>query len=219
MVTDNERGRSIVTEGNDGTGKSTQVELLAQRLWEDYGIESLTIHEPDGPTALSKQLRARIKDATIARTPEQNLQWFSESRQESNRYAREHYIAKGKWVLRARNYRSTIAYQGGGEGLSPELIVETTRRYTDELYMNPDLEMILYVNDSVRNERIGERGVLEKPDTFESRDEAFQKRVNATYVDMARAEGLPLIDASQSIPAVHQEIMELIWARGLLLRR
>lgn len=218
-INNNERGKSIVIEENDGTGKSTHVELIAQRLWEEYGIESLTIHEPDGPTELSKQLRARIKDATIPRTPEQNLQWFSESRQESNRYAREHYIARGKWVLRARNYRSTIAYQGSGEGLSPQLIIDTTRRYTDELYMNPDLEAILYVDDGVRAARIGERGQLEKPDTFESRDEAFQRRVNEAYVDMAKADKLPLIDASRSKEAVHAELMELIWVRGLLPRR
>ena len=53
-----ERGRYVVIEGNDGTGKSTQVELLAQRLRDDYGIESLTIHEPDGPLQACKELRA-----------------------------------------------------------------------------------------------------------------------------------------------------------------
>lgn len=216
MSINNERGKSIVIEGNDGTGKSTQVELIARRLQEEYGIDSLTIHEPDGPTELSKQLRARIKDATIPRTPEQNLQWFSESRQESNRYAREHYIARGKWVLRARNYRSTIAYQGGGEGLSSQLIIDTTRRYTDELYMNPDLEVILYVDDTVRATRIGERGSLETPDTFESRDDKFQRRVNEAYREMAVADKLPLIDASKPTDEVRQEIMELMWLRGLL---
>ncbi|MCA9335481.1 hypothetical protein KC967_01120 [Candidatus Saccharibacteria bacterium] len=49
-----ERGKSIVIEGNDGTGKSTQVELLAGWLQDTYDISSLTIHEPDGPTKKSQ---------------------------------------------------------------------------------------------------------------------------------------------------------------------
>ena len=69
-----ERGKSIVIEGNDGTGKSTQVELLATWLRDAYGIESLTIHEPDGPTEKCKQLRAKIKDGSLPRTPLENLQ-------------------------------------------------------------------------------------------------------------------------------------------------
>lgn len=211
------RGKSIVIEGNDGTGKSTQIEMLSERLKSEYGIESLTIHEPDGPLAQCKELRTRIKDATIPRDAETNLAWFTESRRLSNQYARDNYIDKGKWVLRARNHHSTIAYQGEGEGLSKKQIYDMTRRNTDELYMNPDLEVILYVNDSVRQERIDKRGTIDVPDTFESRDESFQYRVNEAYVAIAKEENIPLIDASQSIEEIHEDIMKLLWLRNLLL--
>lgn len=211
-----ERGRSIVIEGNDGTGKSTQVELLAKYLQDSYGIDSLTIHEPDGPLEICKQLRAKIKDATIPRTPEQNLEWFTESRHHSNRYGREHYIDKGGWVLRARNHRSTEAYQGNGEGIDANHIKQVTLESTDALYMNPDLEVILFVNDNVRKQRIASRGGIETPDTFESKGDEFQSRVNDAYISIAERDTVPLLDASQSIETVHREIVELIWLRGLL---
>ena len=214
-----ERGRSIVAEGHDGTGKSTAVELLGERLWDDYGIESLIIHEPDGPVDECRLLREKIKDATIPRTPMDNLNWFTESRRISNAYAREHYINKGKWVLRARNHLSTIAYQGGGEGIAEDIILGLTRANTDELYMVPDLTVILFLNDpETRNQRISQRGPLNKPDTFESKGLAFQKAVNDTYINIAIRDNLPMIDASVSAEAVHEQIMELIWLRGLLPR-
>lgn len=211
-----ERGKSIVIEGNDGTGKSTQVELLAKRLFDDYGIESLTIHEPDGPLKACKDLRAKIKDATIPRTPEQNLAWFTESRHLSNEYARKHYIKRGKWVIRARNHHSTVAYQGVGEGLSKQHIYDVTRANTDELYMHPDLEVILYVDDETRSARISNRGTIDTPDTFESRGATFQQAVNNAYLDIAREEHLPLIEASASIEDIHDTIMRQLQYRGLL---
>ena len=54
-----ERGKYIVIEGNDGTGKSTQVELLVTRLLEDYGIESFVTHEPAG-TPMADAIRTVI---------------------------------------------------------------------------------------------------------------------------------------------------------------
>lgn len=219
MTTNSERGKSIVIEGNDATGKSTQVELLAEWLLEDYGIESLTIHEPDGPTEKCRELRARIKDATIPRTPLENLEWFTESREDSNRFGRKFYIDVGKWVLRARNHRSTEAYQGAGEGLSTELIYEMTRQHTDELYMNPDLEVILYLEEMQRAQRLLGREAPEKPDTFETKGADFQRAVNHHYIVMGRRDNVPLIEASPSPAEIHQQIKELIWAQGLLLRR
>lgn len=219
MTLTRERGRSIVIEGNDATGKSTQVELLAEWLLEDYGIESLTIHEPDGPTDKCRELRARIKDATIPRTPLENLQWLTESREDSNRFGRKFYIDVGKWVLRARNHRSTEAYQGAGEGLSTELIYRMTREHTDELYMHPDFEVILYLEELKRIQRLSGREAPEKPDTFETRGVVYQRAVNDHYMVMGRRDNVPLIEASPPPLEIHQQIKELLWIRGLLPRR
>ena len=90
---------------------------------------------------------------------------------------------------------------------------------TDELYMNPDLEVILFVNDETRRQRNQSRGKLDTPDTFESKGDKFQRKVNNRYIDIAHRDGLPLIDASAAPEDVQLQIRELIWLRGLLPRR
>ena len=67
-----ERGKYIVIEGHDGTGKSTQVGLLREKLAQDHGIKSVEYHEPDG-TPISSKLREVIKDGTLDRDPITNF--------------------------------------------------------------------------------------------------------------------------------------------------
>lgn len=212
-----ERGRSIVVEGNDGTGKSTQVELLAERLSEDYGIDSLILHEPDGP-GISAAIRSVIKNGSLHRDAVTNLLLFTASRHESNLLG-EAALEKGTWLLKARDWSSSEAYQGGGEGLDPDYIRRVTADFTSERYMDPDLKVILALPDQERSLRIAERGALENPDTFEMRDRDFQTRVNQTYLTIAKREGYPVIDAAQSIEQVHNDIMELLWIRDLIARK
>ena len=70
--------------------------------------------------------------------------------------------------MASRNYYSTLAYQGYGEGIDKDLIVNLTRAATDEQYMTPDLAMVLSLDDEQeRLSRINSRGELENPDTFE----------------------------------------------------
>ncbi len=218
MTTNNERGRSIVIEGNDGTGKSTQVELLAKRLAHDYGIESYVIHEPDGP-AISAEIRKIIKNGSFERQPITNLLLFMASRYEQNYIGENQHLSKGHWLLKARDRSSSEAYQGFGEGLSPELISQLHKLVMTPLYLHPDLKVILGLSDPERAARIAARGDIENPDTFEMRGQDFQDRVNNGYLEIARRDNLPYIDASQSIERIHEEIMELIWLRGLLPRR
>jgi len=218
MATNNERGKSIVAEGNDGTGKSTQIELLADWLREDYGIDSYVIHEPDGPE-ISAEIRKIIKNGSLERQPLTNLLLFMASRYEQNHIGENQHLAEGRWLLKARDKTSSETYQGDGEGLSRQLITQLHELVMTPLYLKPDLKVILGLSDEVRKDRIAARGPIENPDTFEMRGQAFQDRVNQGYWDVAMREGFPYIDASKSIEEIQQEIRELIWVRGLLPRR
>lgn len=200
-----ERGRYVVIEGNDGTGKSTQVEILAAHLKKHRDITSFIAHEPAG-TPVADAIREIIKNGELARSPETNLLLFTASRHEIWQRAKRE-LELGHWVLSARNYLSTIAYQGSGEGLSEELILDTTKAFTDDQYMNPDHTIILTLDDDSRRLRIGNRGELEKPDTFESRDQMFQDRVNDSYKRLAAQYGYTTIDASQSREEIMQHII------------
>ncbi|MCA9338941.1 dTMP kinase [Candidatus Saccharibacteria bacterium] len=204
-----ERGKYIVIEGHDGTGKSTQVEMLHKRLSKE-GVEAVEIHEPAG-VAIADELRKIIKNGELDRDGETNLLLFTAARRELFRQVIAPTLGRGAWVLAARNWRSTAAYQGYGEGLDIDEIETITRQYTDEAYLNPDFECFLSLQSKQeRTKRIAKRGELENPDTFESRDDDFQAKVENGYLDIAEKDGLLVIDASPSPEEIHEEIWKQI---------
>lgn len=208
------RGRYIVIEGNDGTGKSTQVALLAEWLREQ-GREVVMVEEPgsDDPeksTPVANELRRLIKNGRLERAPEINLALFSMARRELWRELILPALERGAVVLAARNYLSTLAYQGYGEGLDRDEIMRMTALCTDERYMRPDLAVILTLSDAERAARIAERGELANPDTFESRAQEFQDRVNRAYEVIAAEHRLPLVSAAGTIDEVQAAIRQYI---------
>lgn len=208
-------GNYIVIEGHDGTGKSTQVHRLTKWLTQ-MGHEVVVVEEPgsDDPeksTPIATELRRVIKDATLVRSPEVNVALFSAARHELWHQKIAPALQRGAFVLSARNYFSTLAYQGLGEGVDRHEIERMTRLFTDDRYMAPDLGIILTLeNDTERTQRIAKRGELDTPDTFESRDTPFQDRVHNAYYDIAKEYDVAIIDASQSIEAVTTEIQTRI---------
>jgi dTMP kinase len=202
------RGKYIVIEGSDGTGKSTQVALLREKL-KERGIDSIEFHEPGG-LPVTDAIRNVILNGELSRDPITNLLLFTAARHELWKNARRK-IKEGVWVIAARSYFSSIVYQGYGEGISQQLIRDTTLLFTDELYMQPDLAVILTLNDqSEREKRIGKRGKLATPDTFESKDDSFQQTVQEGYEQLARDYKLPLLSAQRTIKAIADEIVLLI---------
>jgi dTMP kinase len=198
------RGRYIVIEGSDGTGKSTQVTLLRERL-KERGIDSIEFHEPGG-LPITDSIRGVILNGELERNPVTNLLLFTAARHELWKNARKK-MKEGVWVIASRSYFSSLVYQGYGEGIDQELIRDTTLRFTDDLYMQPDLAIILSLEDEKEREaRIGNRETPTTPDTFESKNENFQKTVADGYLRLARDARLPIISASQTIDAIASEI-------------
>ncbi len=207
-------GRYIVIEGNDGTGKSTQVELLAE-YFRKQGQEVCVVEEPgsddaDKTTPVASYLRKVIKDGSLERAPEVNLALFSAARRELWQQKIAPALRRGAVVLSARNYFSTLAYQGYGEGMDLAEIVRVTELFTDPRYMQPDLALVLTLSHEARGERIAMRGQLEHPDTFESRGQDFQDTVNQAYEEIATEYGAELISATGSVEEVHALILAKI---------
>ena len=207
-------GAYIVIEGNDGTGKSTQVDLLAAWLRE-RGREVVVIEEPGSDdetktTPVANEYRRVLKDGRFKLDPEVNLLLFSAARRELWLHKIEPALQRGAVVLRSRSYLSTLVYQGYGEGVTEDTIISMTKRFTHECYMNPDFVVVLFADDQTRQRRIAERGITEAVDSFESRNDAFQKKINDGYQTVAKTHNIPLILAERSPTDVHQHILQEI---------
>lgn len=217
------QGQYIVIEGNDGTGKTTQLELLAKHLsslgrWVEV-IEEPGSDDPAKSTPVANYLRRLIKDSQLERSAEINLALFSAARRELWQCKISPALDSGATVLSSRNFISTLAYQGYGEGLDVAHIRQVTELFTSERYMSPDCTIILDLDDEAeRIKRISQRGEPECPDTFESKCGAFQCRVNSGYRKIARRYHFPVIDClapdgrRRTIDEVQAEIKQIVRA-------
>lgn len=204
-----EKGQNVVIEGHDGTGKSTQIRLLGEKL-AYHGIESIVFEEPAGGP-ISNAIRTIIKNGSLEREAMTDLLLFSASRCELWRRIGKSALKAGKWIVSARNYYSSIAYQGYGLGLDLKEIENITRIATDEQYMNPDYAFLLSLDDEdERARRINRRGILENTDPFESRQSDFQERVRLGYIAIAKDRNIPIISASQPVETISNEIWSYI---------
>jgi dTMP kinase len=203
------QGKYIVIEGHDGTGKSTQVGMIRKMLAEQ-GIESIEFHEPAG-NPIADSIRTILKNGTLPRVPMTDVLLFTAARCDIWENLALPALSKGVWVVAARNYFSTLAYQGYGSGIDLSTIESITRMSTDERYMKPDYAFILDLDDKdERAKRISNRGKLQNPDTFESRTDDFQERVEQGYIDIAKSHNLPTISANQTVEKVSEDIWEHI---------
>lgn len=193
----------IVIEGQDGTGKSTQAKMLAE-YFAKQNREVVILEEPDGDLPQAHDLHDMILTRGYNLEPMTNVLLFTAARVELWKKIAEPVLKRGGIVISARNYWSTLAYQGYGEGVSRSKIIKITKETLPDKYFTPDYGFILTVSDTVRLERQKSRG--KATETFEAKPDDFQQKVNASYPRIAQDFNLNLIDASGTIP----EIFDLI---------
>lgn len=203
------QGKYIVIEGQDGTGKTTQADLLQKHL-EGIGHRVIHIKEPGG-SPIAEAIREVILNGLLPRTPMTNILLFTANRHELWHSVIVPSLTDGVWVICTRNYWSTLAFQGYGEGMDADVITAITHTFTDSSYMQPDYAVILsHDNHGDRNKRIASRGEVKNPDPFESRQQDFHDRVHAGYLEVAKQYNIPIINASASIDEIQQQIREII---------
>ena len=199
----------IVIEGQDGTGKSTQARLLAE-YFKKQGKTVLVMDEPDGDLPQAHD----IHDLILVRGKEYNLEpltnvlLFTSARLELWKKLAEPILKNHGVVISARNWWSTLAYQGYGEGVSHERIIKITKNILPKPYVVPDKNVILTVSDETRLARQGDRG--KAAETFEAKLGEFQQRVNHAYPKIAKDFNIPIIDASGTIEEVFESIKKTL---------
>ncbi len=193
----------IVIEGQDGTGKSTQARLL-EEYFKKQNKEVVVMDEPDGDIPQAHDLHDMILVRGYDLEPLTNVLLFTAARVELWKKIAEPVLKRGGVVISARNYWSTLAYQGYGEGVSRSKIIRLTKDLLPEKYFDPDFGFILTVSDEVRLERQKGRG--KAMETFEAKPSEFQQKVNSAYPKIAKEFNLKIIDASGTIEEIFEEI-------------
>ena len=197
----------IVIEGQDGTGKSTQVELL-RNYYQKQGRKVVMMEEPDGDLPQAHDLHDLILSRGYHLESLTNVLLFTAARVDLCKKIADKFLREGGIVISARNYWSTLAYQGYGEGVSRSKIIRLTKEMLPDKYFTPDYGFILTVPDQVREERQAIRG--KAMETFEMKQHDFQSKVNAAYPKIAKDFNLTIIDASGTIEEVFAAIKERI---------
>ena len=157
-------GLFITLEGGDGSGKSTQVAALVDRL-RQRRIPVTAVREP-GDTRLGDLLRSVLKFANAPRTPDAELLLFNASRSQLVSEVIRPALDRGDVVVSDRFADSTVAYQGYGRGIAPEKVAAVNEVGAGGL--KPDLTVLL---DLPPEERL-------KRDTW-SGDQMEQKAVGS----------------------------------------
>lgn len=212
-------GAFITFEGIDGSGKSTQLRLIASVL-RMQGLEVVTTREPGG-TTLGQRLRAALLDAQEQVDPLAELLVFAADRAQHVRRQLRPAIASNHVVLSDRYADATVAYQGAGRGFDAKLINEIVELATEGL--KPDLTLLfdLPVAECVARTKRRHEG-KNKGDRIDAEDIEFHTRVRDAYLRIAAAEPerVRLINAGGAVQETHQLVAELVLPflkkRGLL---
>lgn len=193
----------ISLEGVDGSGKTTQLALLAEHLRQS-GREVVTVREPGG-TPVSDRIRALILSPENHIVPAAELLLFSAARAQLVSQVVAPALEAGKVVLADRFGWSTLAYQGYGRGMDHGPIRELFRIACGDVW--PIHSFLLDLPVSSMRDRLAAGG--RAADRMESENAAFFERVRLGYRRIAEehADRFTVIDAGQSPEAVQQAII------------
>ncbi|MFC7401964.1 dTMP kinase [Citricoccus sp. GCM10030269] len=208
-------GLFIALEGGDGSGKSTQARMLAERLRAE-GHDVLLTREPGG-TDVGERLRSLVLDPENAPIdPVTEALVFAASRSAHVRQLIRPALAAGRTVVTDRYVDSSVAYQGAGRELGTETIADLNTWATDGL--QPDLTVLLDVDTATASTRRDARqqapGGL-GPDRMESEPETFHHRIRQAFMDRAAAapERYAVLDAGRPAEDLAADILAGVRSR------
>jgi len=204
-------GRFITFEGIEGSGKTTQIQMLSNQL-EERGIDHLLTREPGG-TPIGDQIRRLVLDpGNVDMTPICDLLLYAAARAQHIEQVIRPALGAGRLVLCDRFKDATFAYQGYGRGIRLDLI--DALHDLETLALRPDLTLLFDIDASRALERARDRdsGGPHDETRFEQQDLEFHERVRAGYLELAQQEPgrFVVIDASGTIEEVHARVLAAI---------
>lgn len=203
--------RFFSLEGIDGSGKSTQIDMLISAL-EAEGYSVVKLREPGG-AKISERIRELLLDPAFkgVMSDKAELLLYNAARAQVIKEIIQPSLDAGKIVIADRFAWSTYAYQGYARGLGADLVQSLTEITCGDCF--PELTVVLDLTVEASRARTVKRG--EAPDRLESEKAEFFERVREGYLAAARKfpECVAAIDAARSPEEVFNELYRLVLAK------
>ncbi|MBQ6383476.1 MAG: dTMP kinase [Clostridia bacterium] len=203
------RGFFVSMEGLDGSGKGTQLELLADLL-DRFGFEVQRSREPGGSPIGEKIRDVLLDPANREMTAETEAMLYAASRAQHVREVIRPAVAEGRLLLCDRFADSSIAYQGGGRELGVDAVLDINRPAIDGTW--PDVTIYLDID---HRRALARRVAASEPDRMEQEAESFHARVEAAYHELISRdpERFVTVNAEQSREEIAEEIRRRVLPR------
>jgi dTMP kinase len=201
----------ITFEGPDGSGKTTQLQLLAEYL-QRQGHRVLCTREPGG-TAIGDQIRHILHDVNNTdMTPLAEILLYSASRAQLVAQVIKPVLATGGIVLCDRYADSTYAYQGYGRGLDLAVLKMIAKFATQNVQPDLTIYLDLPAEAGLRRKQQANSAGQGEWNRMDQLTLDFHKRVRQGYLTMAQAEPSRwlVIDAEQSVSQIHQAVWRAV---------
>ena len=205
-------GKFITFEGGEGSGKSTQARLLAERLGA-RGLDVVATREPGGSPFAEAVRRLLLDPATPRHSALSEALLFYAARADHIAEVIRPALANGRWVISDRFSDSTRVYQGYAGTLDLKTIDALEAIVVAPTH--PDLTLVIDMPADAGLARAAARRNLQspqnsRPDAYEGRDMAYHERLRKGFVAIALAEPqrCRLIDGRGS----EREVADLVWA-------
>lgn len=204
------RGLFITLEGGDGSGKSTQAELLRDWLTAE-GRTVVRTREPGG-TDVGLEIRELVLHHRGDISPRAEALLYAADRAHHVATLVRPALARGEVVVQDRYLDSSVAYQGAGRVLDASEIRRVSEWATEGLL--PDLTVLLDLDSRAARTRLD--AARTRYDRLEAEASEFHDRVRDAYLGLAAAEPerFLVVDAARPIDEIAQAIRERV--RGLL---
>jgi dTMP kinase len=176
------RGRFISFEGGEGSGKSTQIKRLAERL-NAARLPNIVTREPGGSVGAEIMRHLVLSGMGKLLGPDAESLLFAAARDDHVKTIIEPALAQGTWVLCDRFSDSTRAYQGKLGNVSPTVLNAMQRVTIGDL--KPDLTFILDVPAEIGLKRAAHRRGAGTPDRFESENLRYHELLREAYRQIA----------------------------------
>lgn len=196
----------ISFEGVEGCGKSTQAQLLAD-WFKQQSLPVVLLHEP-GSTSLGSALRAALLDSGLKITPKAEVLLYAASRAQLVAEVIRKALQQGENVICDRYLDSSLAYQVYGRRLDFQEVLSINEWATERLL--PDLTFFLRLPVEVGLARVKSRHL--PLDRLESEADAFHKRVEAGYEELAvkYSERYYTVAAEAPVETIFQQIVKVV---------